>query len=135
MTENIPVEETPRRRRPARRAGCTIVVILWFLLLLTPCVCIALITQGEIIIPQGSAPGQEIRIWLIMEADQRGLGVSTTSVQQPQPSALCVESDTRFLFWTGSAEPLTSCVCYERTGEDQPWSTTSVANGVCESGD
>jgi hypothetical protein len=137
MAENTEINDVPpppRRRSPVRRAGCTIAVILWFLLLLTPCFCIVLATRGEIVIPQGTAPGQEIRIWLIMEADQRGLGISSTSVQQAGPNALCVESDTRFVLWTGRADPLTSCVCYERTGEDQSWSTASVANRACESG-
>lgn len=137
MVDNIKVDDTPappRRRSPARRMGCTIAVILWFLLLLTPCFCIALATQGDIVIPQGSAPGQEIRIWLIMEADQRGLAVSSATVQQPAANVLCVESSARFILWTGSTDPLTSCVCYTRDGEEQPWSTVSVDNRACESG-
>lgn len=123
-----------RQRSPLRRAGCTVLVVLWFLLLLTPCFCITLATQGEIIIPQGSAPGQVIRIWLIMEADERGVGVSSTSVQQANENALCVETDTRFILWSGSAEPSASCECYEREDPDQQWSLLSVSNDTCSGG-
>jgi hypothetical protein len=137
MAENVEVEDAPppRRRSGVRRAGCTVAVILWFLLLLTPCFCVVLVSQGDIILPQGSAPGQEIRIWLIMEAEQRGLGVSSTSVEQTEANALCVESSTRFILWTGRADPLASCVCYERSEADQSWSTVSVVNRACERGD
>lgn len=121
----------PRPRSRLRRAGCPVLVILWFLLLLAPCLCIVLATQGEIVIPQGSAPGQAIRIWLIMEADQRGLGLSSTSVQQVDENALCVESDIRFLLWSGSAESSSSCECYERASAEQQWSLLSVSNDAC----
>jgi hypothetical protein len=120
-----------RPRSPLRRAGCTVLLILWFLLLLAPCFCIVLATQGEIVIPQGSAPGQAIRIWLIMEADQRGLGVASSSVMQEQENTLCVESNTRFLLWSGSAEPISSCECYERARADEQWSLLSVSNEAC----
>jgi hypothetical protein len=133
MSETPETNDTPGKRSLVRRVGCWIAVVVWFLLLLTPCFCIALATQGEIIIPQGSAPGQQIRIWLIMETEQRGLGVSSASVKQTEPNALCVETNTRFLFWTGQSDPLVSCECYMQDSADQPWSTVSVANQACES--
>ena len=120
-----------RRRSPLRRAGCTVLVVLWFLILLVPCFCLALATQGEITIPQGSAPGQVIRVWLINEADERGLGVSSTSVQQIDADHLCVESSTRYLLWAGIADPSVSCECYAREAADQPLTTISVANEAC----
>jgi hypothetical protein len=123
----------PPRRSPRCRAGCTILTILWFLLLLTPCVGIVLATQGDIVIPQGSVPGHEIRIWLISEADQRGLGLSSATIDQTNSNALCVETSARFILWTGNAAPLTSCVCYTRDSEEQAWSTISVENRACES--
>ena len=133
LLEDQPVAP-PRRRGPVRRVGCTILVILWFLLLLTPCVGIVLATQGDIVIPQGNAPGHEIRIWLIAEADERGLGLSTASVPQSESNALCVETSARFILWAGNVDPLTSCVCYTRDTEEQAWSTVSVENRACESG-
>jgi hypothetical protein len=128
------VEMTPRRRSPIRRVGCGASLVLWFLLLLTPCFCFVLASQGEIIIPQGSAPGQQIRIWLIMEVQQRGFGISSAAVSQPEPNALCVESRTRFLLWVGSAESSVSCECYMRASEDEAWAAVSVENRACETG-
>jgi hypothetical protein len=66
-----------------------------------------------------------------MEADERGLGVTSTSVHPLDENHLCVESNTRFVLWTGSAEPGASCECYAREASDQLWTTTSVANQVC----
>lgn len=137
MTET-PEANTPptsRRRSPACRVGCTILVILWFLLLLTPCLAIILATQGDIVIPQGSVPGHEIRIWLISEADQRGIGISSASVQQTDANALCLETNARFILWAGNADSLTLCECYTRESEDQAWSTVSVEDRACGNGE
>ncbi len=137
MTQNNETNVTPPsppKQSRARRTGCAALVALWFLLLLTPCFCLVLATQGEIAIPQGGAPGQMMRIWLIMDADQRGLGVSSTTARQPAENAVCVESNTRFILWTGSADPAVSCECYERDSAEAEWSLISVANVSC-SGD
>jgi hypothetical protein len=123
----------PRQRTPLRRAGCTVLVVLWFLILLVPCFCLILATQGEITIPQGSAPGQVLRVWLINEADERGLGVSSTSAQQLGDNRLCVESTTRYLLWAGVAQPSVSCECYAREATDQALEVVSVANEACAS--
>ena len=85
-----PVEaavQTPiaSHRSPLRRLGCGCALLFWFLLLLSPCVFIVLATQGQITFSQGDLPGQELRIWLIQEAKEQGLGISTTSVLQIQP--------------------------------------------------
>lgn len=120
----------PKQSR-LRRGGCAVLLVLWFLILLLPCFCLALATQGEIVIPQGGAPGQVIRVWTIMEADQRGLGVSSTSAQEQNANALCVETITHYLLWMGSEVPSTSCECYERASANAPWSTTSVSNQAC----
>lgn len=135
MTDNEAGDEivSPRRRSPLRRLGCTIIVIIWFVLLLTPCLGIVLATQGDLVIPQGNAPGHEIRIWLITEADSRGVGISSAVVHQRESDALCVETNTRFILWAGNADPLTSCVCYSRSNAEAAWSTVSVEDQACES--
>jgi hypothetical protein len=119
------------RRSPLRRIGCTVALIVWFALLLVPYLLIIMATQGEITIAQGSLPGQQIRVWLIMEANERGLGVSSTSARQTDPNAACVQTDTRFLLWSGSAEPLSYCECYARADADSLWTSVSTEAGVC----
>ena len=126
--EVIPV---PRRRSPIRRLGCIIALVIWFLILLAPCFLIVLAVQQEISISTGSAPGQQTRLWLISEAEQRGLAISTASTHQATATGVCVETDVRFLLWTGQSDPLSYCDCYQRENVDAPWSQTTTAPGVC----
>ncbi len=121
----------PSRRSPLRRVGCGLLLVIWFAVLLLPCALIVLAVQQEIVISQGSAPGQQTRLWLISEADERGFGLSTSTVTQTSDNALCVETDVRFLLWTGQAEPLSYCECYVRAGADAAWSLTSSTSAEC----
>jgi hypothetical protein len=98
------------------------------LLLLTPCLVIVLATRGEISISTGSAPDQELRIWLVMEARSRGLGVSNASLHE-QDSATCVQTDVQFWLWQGSEAPTSYCECYTREGES--YRLMSTAQGTC----
>ncbi len=129
MTEE-PVPEV-RRRSPLRRAGCIIALVIWFAILLLPCLMITLAVQQEIVITTGGAPGQQIRVWLISEADQRGLAISTASAQQSSPDAVCVQTNVRFLLWAGKADPLSYCNCYQRADASAPWSETVSNEGEC----
>ena len=128
MTETT---EGPRRRSPLRRAGCIIALLIWFAILLLPCFLIVLAVQGEITISTGSAPGQQTRLWLISEPDERGLALSSASVTQSDANALCVETSVRFLLWTGKTEPSVYCECYARASADAPWSATEMTAAAC----
>jgi hypothetical protein len=108
--------------------------LIWFVLLLLPCFLIVLAVQQEIVISTGGAPGQQTRLWLISEADQRGLGISTTSTRQTTPNAICVETNVHFYLWAGKSDPSSYCDCYQRESADSPWSQTSTAAGVCTAG-
>ncbi len=121
----------PPRRSPLRRVGCIIGLVIWFAILLLPCFLLILATQGEITISTGSARGQQTRLWLISEADERGLALSTTSTRQDGENALCVQTDVRFLLWTGSSDPLSYCECYDRGNAEDSWSFIESINGVC----
>ncbi len=121
----------PRRRSPIRRAGCIIVVVFWFLILLLPCFLIVLAVQQEIVISTGSAPGQQTRLWLISEAEERGLALSTTSTRQSDENAVCVETDVRFYLWAGKSDPTSYCDCYQRENANASWSQASTASGAC----
>ncbi|NDJ60979.1 MAG: hypothetical protein GYB67_07630 [Chloroflexi bacterium] len=122
---------SPPRRRIFRRFGCGLGLVLWIVLLFVPCALFTLAIQQEIVISQGSAPDQQIRIWLIMDADQRGLGVSSTSVQQSAEHALCVQTDTRFLLWQGQEDPLTYCQCYARETGEAAWAYQGTHADAC----
>ena len=126
----VPVS-IPRRRNPLRRTGCIIALIVWFLILLLPCFLIVLAVQQEIVISTGSAPGQQTRLWLISEADERGLALSTTSTRQNNENAVCVETDVHFMLWAGKADPTSYCDCYQRANASVPWSSVSTVSGAC----
>ncbi len=130
MTESLNAP-TARRRSPLRRVGCTIALIIWFTLLLAPCFLIVMATQGELTISQGSLPGQQIRVWLIMEADERGLGVSSTSTQSLDANTIGLQTNINFLLWSGQADPLVYCETFTRVSESDPWTPTTTETAAC----
>ena len=119
---------TPQRRHPLKRPGCIIGLIIWFLILLTPCFMIALAAQGEIAIQTGGAPEQRIRLWLIQEADQSGIGISTP-MTVTRDQGICVETNVSFVLWRGQADATRYCECYVQVNDN--WQTTSTAQGSC----
>ena len=122
---------TVRRRSPVRRLGCTIALIIWFTLLLAPCFLIVMATQGELTISQGNLPGQQIRLWLIMEADERGLGVSSTSTQQLDLNTIGLQTNINFLLWSGQADALIYCETFTRASASDPWTPTTTETAAC----
>jgi hypothetical protein len=106
-------------------------LVIWFVVLLLPCALIVLAVQQQIVIPTGSAPGQQTRLWLISEPTERGFGVSTAAVTPTGGDALCVQTDVRFLLWSGQADPLSYCECYARANAGDAWSLTDSREGAC----
>jgi len=130
INEAAPLPRKPIH--PLRRVGCIIVLVIWFAILLLPCFCIVLAAQGEIIISQGRAPNQELRVWLIMEASERGIGISATSTHIGEnSSALCVQTNINFILWSGSAEPTVYCDYYTQSSEGQEFSPLDSYSGSC----
>ncbi len=117
------------RRHPLRSPGCVIALVLWFVVLLSPCFMIVLAVRGEISMTTGSAPEQRVRVWLIQEAGQSGIGFSNVDVRQTADDALCVQTNVSFLMWRGEAGPTQYCECYERA--ETEWQATSVEQGAC----
>ncbi len=120
-----------RRRSPLRRPGCVLGIIIWFMLLLSPCIVVILASRGEVSISTGSAPEQHLRIWLVQEARQRGLGISTASVFEQDEDAICVQTNVSFLMWQGEGESSAYCECYQQS--DSGWQTTSLEQNACQS--
>ncbi len=107
-------------------------LVLWFLLLLSPCFLITLASQGEIVIPLGGAPNQSLRLWLVSEADQRGLVLSLPSISRSTDALMCVQTQTRFFLWAGRAEEdVYYCECYSRDSAAAEWALISADTGAC----
>lgn len=124
-----PVPVAPRSRK--RRIGCIVLLILWFALLLAPCGLFYLAMQQEFTIPLGGAPGQELRVWLVMEPRTRGLGVSVGQVTSTTDNGLCVQTSTSYLLWAGRPDNSVYCECYVRETAGQPWSYQNNLAGAC----
>ncbi|MFN8379027.1 MAG: hypothetical protein U0452_10185 [Anaerolineae bacterium] len=119
----------PRSRK--RRLGCTVLIILWFALLLVPCGLFYFAVQQEVTVPLGGAPGQELRVWLVMEPRTRGLGYSLGHVAIQTDSQLCVQTSTSYLLWAGRPENTVYCECYARSAADEAWTYLSSTQGAC----
>ena len=117
----------PRRR--LRRLGCWIGLVIWIILLLLPCLAIALISQGEIAVQLGNVPGQTLRVWLIQDATERGIGVARPTVRTNENSNVCLQTDTSFLLWMGKGEATSYCECYTNDGDN--WKSVSSTQGSC----
>lgn len=121
------------KRSPQRRIGCGVLLVIWFVILLTPCFLITLASQNEILITFSDVPGHQARIWLVMEADQRGVGLSSPSLFTPNADTRCVQTDTRFLLWAGRANPSVYCACEQRTSAAAPWLAADSDMQPCNS--
>jgi hypothetical protein len=91
-------------------------------------------------LPQGSLPGQFLRVWLIMEDGRRGLGFSTTSLQPADSGTsadiqACLQTDVSYLLWEGKGDPARFCDCFARSNPTEAWNLLETYNGACNAGE
>lgn len=130
------VKQTAQERSLLRRIGCGVLVVLWFAVLLLPIVMFFLAVQGDITIPRfDDVPDPQehplLQVRLVMEADYRGFGVTSTSVTESD-NELCVQTNVRFLLWQGEGDPASFCDCYVRESDENEWVFASTAQGACD---
>lgn len=117
-------------RSPLRSVGCAVAVLIWAILMLIPFLLFALAVRGEISLNTGVAPEQRLRVWLIMEPAQRGIGISTAAAVSSGDNT-CVQTEVRFVLWQGRPEePRTYCECYRRA-DDGGWIALGAQDGAC----
>lgn len=153
MSENVqlesvaePVNEEPITELPVRpkrsllsRLGCSVLLVIWFAILLTPCALIYLASNGEIRISHSDIPDSYLHpllsIELLTEVDSRGLRIVNSSVAENSfdDDLLCVQTDVRFLLWKTDEEnqDVTFCDCYERANSDSGWTFTQTLPDGC----
>lgn len=136
QSDPAPEQEEPvivrKKRGPFARLGCALGLVIWAVLILSPCILVALAARGEISITTGDAPEQRLRIWLIMEAAERGVGISTASIHEQANGQTCVQTDASFLLWQGKADPVSYCECYQHETGSEDWIPTGTTPGKCE---
>jgi hypothetical protein len=103
------------------------------MILLTPCIVIPLISQGEIVLTHSDVPGHSTRIWLIQDARERGIAFWTSrrvDVQNSPNTTVCTVTDVRFVMWQGSGSPNHYCSCYAR--QNDRWSSAADGAEACK---
>jgi hypothetical protein len=135
MTEQPPVETIPPPKQSLiKRIGCGILVVMWFILILTPACFLMLAMQGEIALWHGgNFPENEahplFQVKLLMDADTRGLNITTSSLVDGPDNQVCVQVYVRYMLWQGRGENTSYCDCY--THEETDWDFTGSSRGVC----
>jgi len=136
MTERNEMYEaafTKMRRRNqitifGRRLGCGGLFLLWAVLMLSPCALLTLVAQGEMTYSHSEIPNDELRVFMIQEQDERGFGLSRTSVESGSRDGdqVCLVTSISYLMWEseGDNESLAYCNCYERSADF--WSPTLI---------
>lgn len=120
----------------AWRLGC---LAVWLPLILLPLFFLILATQGEFALwhAESFPDGDEhpfLQAKLLMEIDTRGLNVTRSYISSAnaQDTAVCVQTNVRFLLWQGEGMPVDYCDCYTRDAAEDPWGFQARAQGVCE---
>lgn len=122
----------PKRRTPLQRLGCAFGLLVWLLVLLTPCFLIVLAAQNEIAITLSDVPGHALRIWLVNEAEERGIAISRPNlVSQSDASQVCLQTRIDFVLWMGRGNPASYCECFTRESSNSLWQFVSTQQGNC----
>jgi hypothetical protein len=127
---------TGRRRAYAGRFGCALIVLGWSLCLLIPGLLMYLAVQGEIALWHGGdVPAREdhprFQVKLLMEAETRGISVTTSIPLTLPANVTCMQTDVRFVLWEGSGDNVSYCDCYQGDTSGEVWQLISTTNGVC----
>ncbi|MCC7449348.1 MAG: hypothetical protein IT324_18160 [Anaerolineae bacterium] len=116
--------------RVFKRLGCGVLLVLWFTLLLTPCLAIVLATQQEIVLTHSDIPNDDFRIWLVQDAKQRGVAISNSRRVDLPDNRACTLISVSFLMWQGKGDPTSYCSCYQRQGGG--WTPIDEDQAVCK---
>jgi hypothetical protein len=119
-----------KTRRMLRRIGCGALIVLWFVVLMLPCLAVVLATQHEIVLTHSDIPDDNFRIWLIQDAKQRGIAISNSTRVDGADGAICTVTDSKFLMWQGQADPSHYCSCYAH--QDNNWSSIAEGDDACK---
>jgi hypothetical protein len=130
-----PILPVPTTRRG--KIGCGIALVLWFALLMLPCVMFWFASGNEIYIAHGSVPEAYdhplLEIGLIMTTENRGIKFKTSSIIPDEANAVCVQTNLNYVLWYSREENPTAsfCDCYERADTESTWSRIETITGEC----
>jgi hypothetical protein len=128
-----PILPMPRTRRG--KTFFALGLVIWFLLLMSPCALFWFASGGELILHHANIPDPVshplLQIGTISESDYRGLRITTSYVTTQTETNMCVETHANYLLWRSRGEsPNTAfCDCYARANDT--WQFTTTTSGVC----
>jgi len=142
IDNNVDAEEVEivyKKPHPIKRLGCGVLLVLWFTLLLTPCMLFYLAANGEIRIWHSSIPEPNahprLLVELVTEIDYRGLQSTRSYVVDSiaDDDAICVQTDVSFYLWESIEDDLDTsyCDCYQRDNPDASWVLSETITDVC----
>lgn len=83
-----------------------LLLLVWLLVMAFPVVAVVLATQKQIEV--GGDEGRQVRVFLLQEREQEGLGIEWTG---PEGEGGCRETRLVYLMWVGEGENVTYCRC------------------------
>jgi serine/threonine protein kinase len=95
-----------------RRLGCLLILVVWLLLMASPCLIVTVLVQGEATFALSDKPGHQVRIFKVQSDEARGIGFSIGTVQNESTDAACILTQVRFLLWQGRSQPTNYCQCF-----------------------
>ena len=135
--EKVVEHNTPQlQKRPktiswwVRRLGCSIALLIWFLLMLSPCLIITVLVQGEFVYNLSDVPEHKIRIFDVQSKDTRGFGYSWGNIARETDDDVCVMTHVRYVVWEGESEAADYCECFEQVEEN--WVSVGSIEESCE---
>jgi hypothetical protein len=121
-------EPESRNVKVSPALGCLSVILVGVAAAALLLVVLSIALRGEARFSKGDLG--ELRIWLIRETANQGLGLSTTRIVEGRESSgkACVRTTARFLMVRSAqeVEDVQFCECYEKQGE------TWVGGGECQ---
>lgn len=122
------------RRSPilkwVRRFGCLSMLVVWMVLMLSPCLLLTVIVRGEATLSLSEKPGHQLRMFKVFEEDVRGFGFSWGSVEQGDADdSVCIKTHVRYFTWQGSGENVEFCQCYSQV--DNEWVVEEPVDNLC----
>lgn len=108
-------------------------IAVWVVILSIPFFFVVLGMRGEMSIPlAGDFPENRLRIWMVMEPYERGIGYSLPRVAERSDVELHVETQVSYLMWEGEGENAVYCQQYTQDSDSATWIMADTAEGRCE---
>lgn len=100
-------ETNPDTEKRISRWACLPVGLIMLVLFILPILGCRLIANGQI--EWGNPNGRQVRIFLLQDVDQEGIGIQRSRVRDQAGG--CIETAVTYWMWTGEAENRSTCQC------------------------